>query len=101
MTPLQHHEKRLKHGMSEHAELLLELVKNMMADGLTREMMACNHLAVYHQLGSSSTMHKAMQFLVDSGYISVDKTDRDARARACTVTRKGLNYLADDQNKEN
>lgn len=87
--------------MSDHAELLLELVKNMMADGLTREVMACNHLAVYHQLGSASTMHKAMEWLEDNRYISVDRSDRDARARTCTVTRKGLNYLADDQNKEN
>lgn len=85
--------------MSLHAELLLELVKDMMADGLTREMMACNHLAVYRDIGSAPTMHKAMLWLTNNHYIVVERSDRDARAKDCTVTRKGLNYLADDQPK--
>jgi hypothetical protein len=97
MTPLQHHNKRLAKIMSARAELLLDLMREMVADGLTCEIMRCNNLAVYRQLGSPSAMHKAMDWLLKNKYVILEKSDRDARAKTLTITRKGLEYLADAQ----
>lgn len=97
MTPLQHHQKRIKANISIQAELLLDLVKTMMADGQPRTLMACNDLAVYHKIGSSSTMHKAMDSLVKNKLVVFINHDKDGRSKHCSITQRGFYYLADDQ----
>lgn len=99
MTPLQHHERRLANGLSIQAELMMDLLSEMMADGLGREMMACNHLAVYREIGSPATMHRAMADLVKAKYVKMEKSDKDSRAKTCTLTKKGLDYLSGEQPK--
>ena len=99
MTPLQHHDKRTAKGMSNHAELMLDLLREMVADGLPCEVMECNNLAVYREIGSPATLHKSMKWLLKNGYITLKTSERDARAKTCALTRKGIDYLADDQTK--
>ena len=100
MTPLQHHNKRLTRTMSARAELMLDLLREMVADGLPCEVMECNNLAVYRQLGSPSAMRKAMDWLLENKYVILKKSDRDARAKTYAITRKGIDYLADDQKED-
>ena len=99
MTPLQHHDKRTAKGMSNHAELMLDLLREMLVDGLPCEVMECNNLAVYREIGSPATLHKSMKWLLKNGYITLKTSERDARAKTCALTRKGIDYLADDQTK--
>jgi len=99
MSPLQHHDKRTAKGMSNHAELMLDLLREMVADGLPCEVMECNNLAVYREIGSPATLHKSMKWLLKNGYITLKTSERDARAKTCALTRKRIDYLADDQTK--
>ena len=99
MTPLKHHTYRLSKGMGNHAELLLDLVKEMVADGLPCTLMECNNMAVYREIGSPATLHKAMKWLIENKYIALKESERDARAKTCALTRKGIDYLADEQTK--
>jgi hypothetical protein len=99
MTPLQHHDKRTAKGMSNHAELMLDLLREMVADGLPCEVMECNNLAVYREIGSPATLHKSMKWLLENRYVTLKPSERDARAKTCALTRKGIDYLADDQTK--
>ena len=99
MSPLQHHDKRLAKDMTPRAELLLDLVREMVADGLPCEVMECNNLAVYKQIGSPAVMHKSMRWLLAHKYVVLKTSERDARAKTCALTRKGIDYLADDQTK--
>ena len=99
MTPLQHHDKRTAKGMGNHAELLLDLLREMLVDGLPCTVMECNNLAVYREIGSPATLHKSMKWLLKNGYITLKTSERDARAKTCVLTRKGIDYLADDQTK--
>ena len=99
MTPLQHHDKRTAKGMSNHAELMLDLLREMLVDGLPCEVIECNNLAVYREIGSPATLHKSMKWLLKNGYITLKTSERDARAKTCALTRKGIDYLADDQTK--
>lgn len=99
MSPLQHHNKRTAKGMSNHAELLLDLLREMLADDLPCTMMECNNMGVYREIGSPATLHKSMRWLLAHKYVTLKQSDRDARAKTCTLTRKGIDYLADDQTK--
>ena len=99
MTPLQHHDKRTAKGMGIHAELMLDLLREMLVDGLPCEVMECNNLAVYREIGSPATLHKSMKWLLENKYIALTISERDARAKTCALTRKGIDYLADDQTK--
>jgi hypothetical protein len=99
MTPLQHHDKRTAKGMGIHAELMLNLLREMLVDGLPCEVMECNNLAVYREIGSPATLHKSMKWLLENKYIALTTSERDARAKTCALTRKGIDYLADDQTK--
>jgi hypothetical protein len=99
MTPLQHHDKRTAKGMGIHAELMLDLLREMLVDGLPCEVMECNNLAVYREIGSPATLHKSMKWLLENKYIALTTSERDARAKTCALTRKGIDYLADDQTK--
>ena len=99
MTPLQHHDKRTAKGMSNHAELMLDLLREMLVDGLPCTVMECNNLAVYREIGSPATLHKSMKWLLENRYIALKTSDKDARAKTCALTRKGIDYLADDQTK--
>lgn len=99
MTPLQHHDKRTAKGMGIHAELMLDLLREMLVDGLPCTVMECNNLAVYREIGSPATLHKSMKWLLENKYIALTTSERDARAKTCALTRKGIDYLADDQTK--
>ena len=101
MSPLEHHDKRTAKGMSNHAELMLDLLREMVADVLPCTVMECNNLAVYRRIGSPATLHKAMKWLCKNGYVVLKTSERDARAKTCFLTRKGIDYLADDQTKAN
>ena len=99
MSPLEHHDKRTAKGMSNHAELMLDLLREMLVDGLPCTVMECNNLAVYREIGSPATLHKTMRWLTEHRYIALSKSDKDSRAKTCALTRKGIDYLADDQTK--
>ena len=99
MTPLQHNDKRTAKGIGIHAELMLDLLREMLVDGLPCEVMECNNLAVYREIGSPATLHKSMKWLLENKYIALTTSERDARAKTCALTRKGIDYLADDQTK--
>ena len=99
MTPIQHHDKRLTKAMSARAELMLDHLREMVADGLRCEIMECINYAVYRKIGSTSAVQTAMTWLLKNKYVILKKSDRDARARIYTISQKGRNYLADDQTK--
>lgn len=99
MSPLKHHAYRKSKGVSLHAELLLDLVREMLADGLPCTVMECNNMAVYREIGSPATLHKAMRWLIANRYVVLKPSDKDARAKTCALTRKGIDYLADDLQK--
>lgn len=101
MTPLQHHDKRKAKGMSNHAELMLDLLREMLVDGMYCTVMEYNQMAVYRQIASAPTLHKTMKWLIEHRYITLSKSDKDSRSKTCALTRKGIDYLADDQTKAN
>jgi hypothetical protein len=96
MTPIQHHDKRRAKGMSARSELMLDLLREMLADGLQCEVMECNNRAIYREIGSRAAVYKAMKWLLDNRYVILKKSERDARARIFTISHKGTEYLADD-----
>lgn len=95
MTPLQHHDKRIDAGMTLHAELMLNLIRDALDRSMDSDMMYLNHMAVSRQIGSGTTMHRAAKWLRLNKYIVLTQDEKDGRIKHCTITAKGTKYLAD------
>jgi DNA-binding MarR family transcriptional regulator len=89
MSPLGQHLRRTKLGMSVTAEILLDIAYDMgevSGRALKEEAMHCD-------VGSPATLHGAIHWLEEHGYIKLGSDDKDLRKRPITVTPKGERHL--------
>lgn len=90
-TPFIHHKRRLKAGITVHAEIMLDLCRRWPAPGCT--MAELKRLAMAEQVGSPMTLHNAIHELVERGLVVTKEAAKDKRAKRITVTPAGRGLL--------
>jgi DNA-binding MarR family transcriptional regulator len=89
MLPLAWHKKRNAVGMSDTAELVINIVKE--EEPIT--IMNIVVIGMEKEIASSATMHGGVKWALANGYIKAQAVEGDNRVRLCYLTSKGQKYL--------
>lgn len=89
MSPLEHHQKRRNTGITSTSEVILDLLRIYKF----LPVMEVLRISVEEKIGSSSTIHRELIWLIEHGFIQVSNREDDVRIKECEITKKSLNHL--------
>jgi DNA-binding MarR family transcriptional regulator len=92
MNPIKHFTHRKKMGISQQAEILLDIVYLEVDDWRTTVMQIIKQ-GRDMGIGGQATLHKALTSLKDANLITIIEKPADTREKRCRITEKGRKYL--------